>query len=795
MDSVLQDVRYAFRRLSSAPGFTLAVVLTLAAGIGGTAATFSVLDAAALRPLPFPDANRLVRLREMTPQGDPFSVSEPEYLEYVARMRTLASGAAMRPLAVTLTGAGEPARIDAAAVTSSIFPLLGIRAAHGRVLTIDDERDQAAHVTAVLSHAMWRERFGGDPRAVGRTVSLDGRSTTIVGVLPETATFPAADLWVALNPSPASENGKWLDVIGRLAPGASVGAASDEAVAVTAALAKDHPRLKDWSARVEPLQDWILGPGLRRMAWLLLGAVGTLLALACANIAGLLMARASGRRIEMGVRAALGAERWRLVRQLVTENLLLGAAGGVVGLLTAAWILFGVSPMLRDVLPPGRMAILDGRAVLASIAIMLASTIAFGLFPALHASRPDIESALRAGGRGTTPSNRRWSSALVSVQVALAMVLIVGSFLLTDSFARLSRVDIGFAADRVVTVPLSLPERRYPGDARVDFFDAAIARLASVPDVESAAATATNPFRQWGFANDVTPEEQAATAPASGLLQAGWRSVTPGFFETLGVPLVRGRAFSAADRGKAPRVAIVSQSLAARMWPGQDPVGRRFYWGGVTGRTRTVIGVVGDIRDVRLDAAVTPMLYLPYGQLPLEDMTLLVRTRSGASNAEAIRRELHALDPSLPVAEIRPLAANRSVAMSAPRFRTMMLGVFGVVALLLASVGLYGVVAFTVSQRTREIAIRVALGARPRQVTQLFFRRGAALTGIGAAAGLFLAWAAAGVVESLLFQTSARNPWIFAAAAVLLTGVALTASYLPARRASRFDPVRGLIRE
>jgi len=466
-----------------------------------------------------------------------------------------------------------------------------------------------------------------------------------------------------------------------------------------------------------------------------------------------------------------------------------------VGLLTAAWILFGVSPMLRDVLPPGRMAILDGRAVLASIAIMLASTIAFGLFPALHASRPDIEGALRAGGRGTTPSNRRWSSALVGVQVALAMVLLVGSFLLADSFARLSRVDIGFAADRVVTVPLSLPDRRYPADSRVDFFDAAVARLAAVPDVESAAATATNPFRQWGFANDVTPEERAATAPPSGLLQAGWRSVTPAFFETLSVPLVRGRAFTAADRGGAPRVAIVSQSLAERMWPGADPVGRRFYWGGVTGRTRTVIGVVGDIRDVRLDAPVTPMLYLPYGQLPLEDMTLLVRTRSGGPISEAIRREIHALDPSLPIAEIRPLAANRAVAMSAPRFRTMMLAVFGIVALLLASVGLYGVVAFTVSQRTREIAIRVALGARPQQVTQLFFRRGAALTGIGATVGLFLAWTAAGVVESLLFQTSARNPWIFAAAAVLLTGVALTASYLPARRASRFDPVRGLIRD
>ena len=797
MDSVLMDVRYALRRLFNARGFTLAVVLTLAAGIGGAAATFSVLDAAVLRPLPFPDADRLVRLREVTPQGDPFSASEPEYLEYAARMRTLSSTAAMRPVAVTLTGAGEPARLDAAAVTSSIFPLLGIRAAQGRVLTEDDEREQPARLTAVISSRMWRERFGGDGNVFGRTVWLDGRPTSIVGVLPETAIIPSADLWLPLNASPSADrNDKWLDVIGRLAPGATVRAAGDEAVAVTAALAQQYPRTKGWSARVELLQDWILGPGLRRMAWVLVGAVVTLLALACANIAGLLMARAAGRRTEMGVRAALGAERWRLVRQLVTENLLLGAIGGVAGLLTASWILAGVSATLRDVLPAGRAATLDGRAMIASLAIMLASTLAFGLFPALHAARDGSHGALRAGARGATPANRRWSSLLVGVQVALAMVLLVGSCLLAKSFAQLSKVDVGFAAERVLTVPLSLPDRRYAEDARVAFFDQAIARLAAVPGVESASATATNPFRQWGYANDVTPEDRAAEAPPSGLLQAGWRSVTPGFFETLSVPLIRGRAFTAADRAGAPRVAIVSQSLAARMWPGENPVGRRFFWGGVSGRTRTVIGVVGDIRDVRLDAPVTPMLYLPYGQLALGDMTMLVRTRAGAAAvAEGIRREIHAIDPALPVAEIAPLAANRAVSMSAPRFRTAMLAVFGMVALLLASVGLYGVVAFTVSQRTREIAIRVALGARPEQVTQLFFRRGAALTAIGAVVGLFLAWAAAGLVQSLLFQTSARDPWIFAAAAVLLTGVALTASYLPARRASRFDPVRGLIRD
>ena len=585
-------------------------------------------------------------------------------------------------------------------------------------------------------------------------------------------------------------------MIGRLAPGASVRAAGDEAASVTSALALEYPELQRWSARVEPLQDWILGPGLRRMAWVLLGAVATLLALACANIAGLLMARASTRRTEMGVRAALGAARSRLVRQLVTENLILGAIGGAAGLLTASWILAAVSALLQDVLPPGRVARLDARAMVATAGFMLASTVAFGLFPALHAARVNVEGALRAGSRGATPGNRRWSGLLVAVQVMLAMVLLVGSFLLADSFARLSRVNVGFDAGGVLTVPLSLPDQRYPEASRPAFFESAVARLQSVPGVESAAATATNPFRQWGFANDVTPEERAATAPPSGLVQAGWRSVTPGFFETLHVPMVRGRGFTAADRDGAPRVAIVSQSLAALLWPGQDAVGRRFYWGGVTGRTRTVVGIVGDIRDVRLDAPITPMLYLPYGQLPLGDMTLLVRTRATAVGVgEAIRRELHAMDSMLPVPEIRPLTANRSTAMSAPRFRTMMLAVFGLVALLLASVGLYGVVAFTVSQRTREIAIRVALGARPSQMTQLFFRRGAALAAIGSAIGLFVAWAAAGVLEALLFQTPSRDPRIFGLAAVVLAAVTLLASYLPARKAARLDPVRGLTRD
>ena len=796
MDSLLQDVRYAIRRLRMSPGFTLAIVATLAVGIGAAAATFSVVDAAVLRSLPFPEPDRIVRLRDVTAQGDPFSLSAPDYLDYAGRLRTLSSVAAMRPLQLTLTGAGPAARIEAVAVTSTIFPILGIRAEHGRLFSSDDERAGQPPAVVVISHVMWRQRFGGDPAVVGRRVNLDGAPAIIAGVLPVTATFPAGEIWVPLGLSAAADRtDRWLDAIGRLAPGVRIEAARAEATTIASALAREYPERQGWTARIEPLEDWLVGAGLRRMVWVLLGAVGALLALACANIAGLLMTRATARRSEMGVRAALGAARGRLVQQLITENLLLGAIGGAFGLLAGAWILAALSALLTDLLPVGRTARIDARVVAATVAIMLIATVGFGLVPSMHGARADLQTALRFDGRRTSPAGRRWSGVLVSVQVALAMVLLVGAFLVTGSFARLANVDVGFEAANVLTVPVSLPDGRYPENSRATFFQTALDRLSNVPGVEAAAATATDPFRQWGYVNDVTPEDRAADAPASGLLQAGWRSVTPSFFDTLRIPLLQGRGFDAGDRDGASRVVIISQSLAARLWPGDTAIGKRLYWGGVGGRTRTVVGVVGDIRDVKLDAPVTPMLYLSYSQLPLGSMTLLIRTRPGAAGvAEATRREMGSLDAALPI-EVRSLDANRTAAITAPRFRTVMITAFGLVALLLAAIGLYGVVAFTVAQRSREIAIRVALGARPAQVTRLCFRRGLVLALSGGVAGLFLAWVSAGVLQTLLFATDPRDPRLFALAASLLMAVALTASYLPARRAADLDPLVGLTRD
>jgi putative ABC transport system permease protein len=797
MDSWLQDIRYAIRGLKRRRGFTVAAVLTLAIGIGGTAATFSVVDATVLQPLPFPHADRLVRLRELTPQGEGFSFSEPDYQDYARAFRSLSAVAGIKPLHLTLTGAGESRSVDAAAVTSTIFPMLGIQPALGRVFGPDDERDGHGAAVVVLSQALWRVQFGGDPAAIGRVVRLDGSPVTIVGVLPASAAFPPADAWVPFAPSPAADRtDKWLDAIATLAPGATIDEARAEAATIAANLAREHPELRGWSAQVVPIADWLVGSGLRRMVWVLLGAVGLLLALACANIAGLLMTRAADRQGEIGIRLALGAERRRLVRQLLTESLVLAVLGGALGLMAAFWMLDAWSALIGGVLPLGRIARIDARVLAVTVGVIGVSTLLFGLMPALHGANADLVASLRPSGRSVTPGNRRWSGILVSVQVALAMVLLVGSFLLMGSFARLTGVNPGFDAANVLAVPLSLSDHDYPESARGVFFDNALARLSSVPGVESAAATATNPFRQWGYANNVTPEDRAATAPPSGLMQAGWRSVTPGFFQTMKIPIVRGRGFTPEDRAGAPRVVVISQGLAARLWPGGDAIGRRLYWGGVGGRTRTVVGVVGDIRDVQLDAQPMPMVYLSYSQLPLAGMTLVVRTRAGTPGvADSVRRLIRDLDPAMPVPDVLTIAASRAAAISVPRFRAVLVGAFGAVALLLAAVGLYGVVAFTVAQRTREIAIRVAIGARPAQVTGIFFRRGLRLTIAGGVAGLFGAWALSGVLRSLLFETEARDPRLFALAAAVLTAVALLASYLPARRAAGLDAAAALTRE
>lgn len=793
MEVFRQDLAFAVRQLRRSPGFTTMALLTLALGIGATTAIFSVADAVVLRPLPYPEADRLVRIWETTPRGDDFTASEPNYLDFSTQSRTLDGLAAYMDAPVALTGDGPPERLGGIAATHTLFDLLGATLAHGRAFTAAEDTHGGDVRVAVLSHDLWERRFDGDPAAVGRTITLDGESYAITGVLGPEVDFAGADLWIPLAPDPYSDRGDhWLRMIGRLRPGVSPAEADADLARVAARIGAEHPHIAGWGVRVAGLAESVVGPEFRQTVVVLFGAVGFLLLMACTNLANLLFARASTRETELGIRAALGAGRGRLARQLLTESVVLALIGGALGLFLAAWAI----DLLKLLEPAGvpRLAEIriDGRAVAFASALALTTSVAFGLGPAIRASGVDVGKMLSSAARGgTSRRHRRVRDVLVVSQVAVAMVLLVGAGLMLRSLLELIGVDPGFTAENVVAVPLQLPESEYAEPSRrAVFYEEVTARLEALPGVAAVGATVVDPFSGWNLMNDVTPEALAAETGPSGYLQAGWRVVTPGFFPAMETPLLSGRLFSSADASDGPPIAIVSKTLADRMWPGEDPVGKRLYWGGVDGTPRTVIGMVGDYRDVELAADPAPIMFLPHSQLPMAGMTLLVRSsRRTEPLARVIREEIWAAAPNLPIQTVRPLERSLAGAAAGPRFRAVLLGAFASTALLLAAIGIYGVTAFTVSQRTREIGVRVALGAAPGSVRGLVLRRSAALTGVGIAIGLAGAWVVSRYLEALLYRTHPLDPATFLGVSGLLCAVALLAAWGPARRAVRVDPM------
>ena len=797
MSILLTDLHSALRQFSSRPGATFLAVLALAAGIGGATAIFSVVDATLLRPLPYPRASELARIWERTPEGGDFSSAEPTFLDFRERSRAFDAVAAMRVVHPSLTGAGEPARLDAAVVSPSLLPMLGAQAAHGRLFTAADEAPGGAARVAVLSDELWRERFGADASIIGRAITIDGESHTVRGVLAERFAFaPSVQLWLPLAASAGAErDNRDLDLIARLKPGVAIAEGERDLARVARELAAEHPRSNGgWGVRVASFSDWLLGERYRRTLWVLLGAVGCLLLLACANVANLLLAQGVAREGELGVRAALGAGRVRVMRQLLTESLLLALAGGAGGVLIAVW---GVSA-LGALAPEGgtRLAAvaINGRVLAFTLGVAVLTAVLFGLVPARRAARVDLTGILAVGARlGGSVRGRNLRDVLVVAQVALAVVLLAGAGLMLTSFRRLANVDTGMAAEQVLTVPLQLTARSYEEERQREFVRQAVERLAALPGVRAAAATVTNPFREYGYANDVTPAEQAANAPSSGLLVAGWRSVTPDFFRTLGVPVTGGRPFDARDREGAEEVAIVSASLAGRLWPGTNAVGRSLFWGGTDGTPKRVVGVVRDVRDRTLDSEPQPMLYLPYAQVPMATVTLVLRAEGEPGrHAAAVRGAIWAIDPNLPIPEVTPLAQNREAQAAGPRFRALLLATFAAVALLLAALGVYGVMAFAVAQRTREIGVRMALGARPAAVARAVLARGFALTMAGLVLGLAASVVVGRLAASLLYETSPNDAPTLGAVAVVVAATAIVATWLPSRRATRVDPVRAL---
>jgi len=793
------DLRYALRGLRASPGFTAVALLTLAMGIGASTTIFSVANAVLLRPFPYHEPKRIVRLYETNPTTDLFSVSEPNYLDWLQRVRGLSQMAAFTGGNLTLLGDGDPEELSAMAATPSLFPLLGVRPLIGRVFREEESKPGAPARVILFSYAFWQTRFGADPQVVGRTVNLNGTSYEVIGVMPPEFVFPGNPaLWEPLAPSATLSRGETprgdrrLAVLGRLAPNVTIARALDELKSVARDLARQYPETnRGWGANVTSLEEWLIGDELRTRVQVLLVAVGLLLAMGCVNVANLLLARATARQREMSVRAALGAGRGRIVRQLLTESLVLAAIGAALGVaLTVVAV-----PILRDV---GQTAIprldeldIDWQVVAFGIVASVVTGILFGIAPALQASRADLNDVLRSGGRVAAASRLR--SILIVTSVALALVLLVGAGLVGRSFERLMRVDYGFRAEGVFTASVTLPVERYRQRAKLAAFYAEVARrLSTTRGIRAVGFTNIAPFSGGSTAIQFTVAGRQA-ARADEYLSAHWRLVTPGYFPAIGVALKKGRLIAESDGAEAPRVVVITETMARQIWPGMDPVGQQIRLGGNDGPTWTVVGIVGDIRDQLLQQEPQPMMYLSFQQLAWQTMWLIVRgTGDPLALAPVVRREIHAIDPLMPVANEQPLERFVSAIAAQPRFTTLIFALFASAALVLAVVGVYGIVAYGVTQRTREFGVRLALGATPSRIVMSVVRYGVGLAGFGIAIGLWAAYALSRFVQGILYEVTATDAVTYLAVAALLVGCAAAASILPARRAARLDPVRAL---
>jgi putative ABC transport system permease protein len=804
MEGILQNIRFALRTFRRSPGFALVAVLTLALGIGINTAIFSVVNGVLLRPLPYADPGRVVRLyhvhAEKAPKGGPFSPQDFDDLK--AGVRGFQSLAAYwfvpGESGLNLTGDGrEPMRVQGAYVSREFFPLLGVAAARGRTLRGDNL--PGADRVVVLSDRFWRSRFNADPSAVGRTVTLDGKPFTVVGVMPPRFAYPAreAEVWVPVsligeNDIPHERGLRRLDVVGRLAPGSPPAAALSSVNTVLGRLAFDHADTNEgWGrARAESLRDSLVGP-VRPALLVLLATVVLVLLVACANLANLLLARASAREREIAIRTALGAARGRLVRQMLTESLVLALLGGVVGLVLAA---FGVRALLAlsaGTLPRADEVGIDAGVAAFALLLSVATAVLFGLVPAVRTARGATAEVLRDGGRGGTERRGGHTrSMLVLAETAAAMVLLVGAGLLVNSFWRLVSVDPGFRPDHVLVASFDIPTTYDTPEKMNAYRSELLRRVGELPGVTAVGAAKTQPLHGRGepmeFALPGRSGADAVLRPSSGTY-----IVSPGYFAALGIPVQRGRAFETRDdAADAPAVLMVNQSAARRYWPGADPVGQTVQFGGAP---FTVIGVAGDVRNEGLASATGPAVYLPFGVAPRLATRLFVRTAGDpAAGARAVRDAIHSADPLQPIADIRTMRGAMADTVAQPRFFTLLLGIFGGLSVFLAALGLYGVVTYSVTRRTTEIGIRMALGACAPDVVLMVIRRAMSPAIGGIVAGTLAAVGLARLLASMLFEVRPGDPLTFIAAALLLALIALLASWLPARRASRVDPMLAL---
>ncbi|HEU4563107.1 MAG TPA: ABC transporter permease [Gemmatimonadaceae bacterium] len=802
MSTIGHDLRLALRRLLATPGFTAVAVLILALAIGATTAIFSVVHGVLLRSLPFRDPERLVMVH--SPQGadeERGNVSLPDFRDLRARNHVLADMAATHSASPTLGAPDvEPTRLMAAGATPNLFSLLGVEPALGRSFAPDADVRRACEV--VLSDGVWRTRLGARADIVGRSIQLEGRPCTVLGVMPATFNYPAgAQLWFPLAFPGEEERGVHnLRVIGRLRPGVTPERAGAELAAIAAELAAEHPQTNARvTARVEPALEALVGR-VRTTLLVIFGAVALVLMVACANLASLQLARAAGRTHEMSVRIALGASRAALVRQLLAESVLLGALGGAGGALLAAWAV----PALVAAAPPGIPRLeeigVDGTVLAFALALALATSALFGLVPALHGSRPGALEALRDGARSSAGRTRaRTRQGIVVGELALAATLVIGAGLLARSFWRLTRVDPGFEARGLTAVQLQVPQARYASaEAKALFFERVVEGTRRIPGVLDAAVAMSHPLDPgWPSSFAIAGREPPAPGMAP---EEAVRPVSPGYFRTVGVPLIAGRDFDARDRAGGAGVAIVNEAFARKYFRGEQPLGRVIdrgvsWWPGMPA-TFEIVGVAGNERFAGLAADPQPAVYFAYPQFAMDAVYLMVRAPELTPTLQrAIRDVVHGLDRTVPVERFQPMAGVRDAAMATPRFIAAMIGAFAALALLLAAVGIYGVLAQLVAQRRHEIGIRIALGAERWRVMRMVLRQGLALTGAGLALGVAAALGASRTLRALLYGVAPTDAATYVALSTLLAAVALLASWLPARRAARVEPVEAIRNE
>ena len=793
-----QDVRYGARLLARTPGFAAVILLTLALGIGANSMMFTVVNAVLLRPLPYPHPEQLVLLRDFNHDKgfDSFSVAPGNFLDWRAQSRSFTGMAAFGGASFNYTGGPFPERIAAMRVTEGFFEALGVQPVAGRSFQSSDFQQGQDHVV-LLSYGLWQKIFQGDPQALGRNIQLSDEPYTVVGVMPPGLRFISReqDVWApwAFPPAWSQVRGAhFLSVLARRKPGVTLEQARAEMAGIGQRLAAQYPDVnRGWGVRTDLLYENVVGD-VRPALLLLLAAVGALLLIACGNVANMLLARTLERRREIAVRASLGAGRWRLIRQVLAESLLLSLAGGALGLLLAAAGTRTLLSMAPQVLPRADAIHLDPWVLGFTFAVAVLTGIVFGLAPMVTVARQDLQQTLKEGGR-TSSASQRLRGALVSAEVALALVLLVGAGLLIGSFARLEAVAPGFRTERALAFDVSLPRTRYADAPRkAAFYESLIERLLTLPGVQSAAAVTTLPLsdndESYTFEVENKPNEPGKEPSAM------YYDVTPGYFQTMGIPLLAGRDFSRTDALDTPRVCIINDVLAREYFPGLDPVGRHLFLGAGQGRIfREIVGVVGSVKHYWLGEKPQPQAYEPLAQVPDSGATIVVRsTLDPGSLTAAVRGRVQAVDAQLPIAHVITFDQLVAESVSQPRFRTLLLGLFAAFAVALAVAGLYGVMSYTVTQRTREIGIRMVLGAQRKSVYQLVVGQGMILVGMGVVVGLGSALGLTRLLKRFLFGVEATDLLTFIAVSALLVVVAACACFFPARRASRVDPLESL---